>query len=229
MKFVDFDTGLQAGYWPQPFLRERNLRYRAFVRAIRIGLARHRFEAPWRKLYLTWVSNETDHWQAPIPSVGISAAGFVVPIPDDELLTADGEAIRPVLARNVTRVRDRLRSVSGWDDEHFWQVVTDTGNHHGRYSMPSSRLTSTDRQSKVTAAVTYEWDEAGTIVYADARVWPVPEAVLWRVQLADLPGVWEPEFAAEFAPTKLRLSGSAIEALDRNGNTIAEADRPDRV
>ncbi len=58
-----------------------------------------------------------------IAKVGISAAGVTMNLSDPALLTAMGEAIRPVLARVVGSTRDLVRQESGWDDEVFWASV----------------------------------------------------------------------------------------------------------
>lgn len=54
MKFVDFDVGIAPGSLPEGKVRGANFRYRAFVRAIRIGLALRTPTAPWAKFYIQW-------------------------------------------------------------------------------------------------------------------------------------------------------------------------------
>lgn len=150
-------------------------------------------------------------------------------LPDPALLTARGASVRPLLASGTLAVRDLLREQADWDDEEFWALVTRIGAHEGPFVAERPRPTATDRRAKVKIGLTYEWDESGTTIYADAHAWPVPGDRLWRVRVARFRRTWELEFSRAFDPRKLRLTPDTILVLDRGNRAIAKAARPDRA
>jgi hypothetical protein len=220
VRFRDFDIGLSPAYFPEP--RSANLRYCAFVEADVAGLSDRRLEAPWIKLHVTLVARDRPPTFMPaLPRAGLSVADVSMDLPDPALLKAEGEAVRPVLARAVGSTRDLVRERSGWDDEGFWASIADAGRHRGRYERRV--LPTRDRRTGVVHSLTYEWYEAGTTVFVDARRAIDDAERIGRSTLYEFPGQWELALVAGFAPRRQRLAAGRVEVYDRAGTLLGAA------
>ena len=220
MRFVDFDIAFGP---PAVERRDVNLRYRAFIEAVVVGLREVKVDAPWRKLFIGFAEIEPQRrWDAPSPKLGLSSAALHIALPDQRLVTTQGEAIRPLLAATITDVRDQIRSRSDWDDPWFWTMIDRVGSHQGPYRRPLKSVR--DRSTKVLYRLTYEWDEAGTTLYLDAHGGHAGEDPLGRSEIGAFPGQWE--LLNGVVPTRIRLVPGAVDLLDHAGQVIASVARP---
>jgi hypothetical protein len=228
VRFYDFAVVLNPGAFPLPNSREVHLRYSAFIEAIVARLGSRKIEAPWSKFVLELTRQDAPgSFYAALPKVGLRVASVITALPDEALLTAKGEAVRPVLAKAVASTREVVRDGSGWDNEEFWESVERVGTHRGRYEHRA--LPVMDRKSKVVYHLTYEWDERGTTVYADRRRSIEDAAFLARTVVAAFPDRWPATLAwlGGFAPRKMRLTSNQLEIFDGRGALLAAPPRPD--
>lgn len=224
MRFRDFDVGMSPGYLPHAETRSINIRSRAFVEAVVQALWTHKVEAPWGKLYVDLVTRDPRPYFMPArPKIGLSAAGARDLLLPEALRTAEGEAVRPLLGGVVTSTRELIRREAGWDDPWFWDLIEATGRHRGPYERRA--IPRTDRRAHVVYRLTYEWDEAGTTVYLDARRSIDAEERLGRVLVRSFPEVWELAWHEGFSPKRLVLEPDAVVVEDR-GDVLARVPRP---
>lgn len=212
MLFRDFDF-IFGDITDPATSREAHRPSRAFVEAVVYALRARRTEAPWAKLYLEigTAGPRPRFW--PALGNGMSAAGAYLELPEPELLTAAGSAVRPLIARTVTAARPTIRDASGWDDPWFWTMIDRLGSHQGPYSLRLKPVT--DRKTGALHHLTYEWDETGTRLYVDARRGQDDPEMLGRVEIGDFPDQWEVLYGR--VPSRLRLTPTGIELRDREG------------
>jgi hypothetical protein len=220
VKFRDFDVFVSGD---ESNLRLVNLHYRAFVEAVFTALRSQDIQAPWGKFYvdISRVGTPTRFMPAS-PTLGLNSAGVTMGLPDNSLMTTTGQSIRPLLAQTVLGTRDLVRDSSGWDKPLFWDLVERIGTQVGPFSERFASVT--DRKTKVAYHLTYEWDEDGTRLYADARKQIEDEELLGRTLVGDFPEEWE-VFTGR-VPSRIRLTPNGLELHDGDGVLIGTASRP---
>ena len=221
MRFRDFDVLITGGDVADE--RELNLRPRAFVQAVIVELGSRRTDSPWGKLYVDIGAPGTKTtFMKASPNLGLGSAGVHIPLGDPALLTTTDSAIRLLLARAVAATRGVVRESGGWDDPWFWDLIERTGSREGPYEQRLPPVK--DRETSVVYHLTYEWDEDGTRLYADARRRPDDNEPLGRSLVREFPGQWE--LLAGDVPSEIRPTPDGMELRDRQGLLLERIARP---